>query len=409
MNYKLIAILLVVAVYLYRLLLSILTLRSEKNPIPENVKDVYDKETYEKWRAYHAEKNRFEILSSAVSFVVSLLFLIFNVYAAWARLFPDDMYSQTFSVILLVSLTAILDIPFEWHDTMVIEQKYGFNRSTAKTFWADQIKSFIITLAIMCGIAALLLRLHQSFGDWLIPAFAVIMTLIMLLISFLYPFFSKIFNKFTPLEDGELKDKLTALLTKNGYTVRAINVMDASRRSTKSNAYFTGFGKMKTIVLYDTLIASQSPDEICAVFAHELGHGLHKDTLKDQIMTFVQMAILAVFAWFTLRTVDIFTQFGFESLNYGFALVLIISVEFPFVSPLFGLLSNYISRKAEYAADEQAFKEGYGDQLITALKVLSKENYSNLSPSPTVVKPEYSHPTLSQRITALDKLKGRSR
>ena len=122
-------------------------------------------------------------------------------------------------------------------------------------------------------------------------------------------------------------------------------------------------------------------------------------------MTFVQMAILAIFAWFTLRQVDIFTQFGFEGLNYGFALMLIISVEFPFVSPLFGLLANYISRKAEYAADEQAFKEGYGDQLITALKVLSKENYSNLSPSPTVVKLEYSHPTLSQRITAIDKLK----
>jgi STE24 endopeptidase len=405
MNYKPIIIIVLVVTELYSLLISLLTLRSEKNPIPENVADVYDRETYAKWRSYHAEKTAFGVISSTASFIVSLLLLLFNVYAAWARLFPDDIYSQTFSVILLASLTSIVDIPFAWHDTMGIEQKYGFNRSTAKTFWADQIKSFLITLFIMCGIAALLLRLHQSFGDWLIPAFAVIMTLIMLLISFLYPFFSKIFNKFTPLEDGELRDKLTALLEKNNYKVRAINVMDASRRTTKSNAYFTGFGKMKTIVLYDNLISSQSPDEICAVFAHELGHGLHKDTLKSRILTFLQMALIAVFAWFTLRTIGIFTDFGFDGLNYGFALLLIMSIELPFVSPLIGLLANYVSRKAEYAADAHAFKEGYADQLITALKVLSKENYSNLAPSPLVVKLEYSHPTLSQRIDAIEKLK----
>jgi STE24 endopeptidase len=409
MNYKPLIILMFVLVEMYHLLLSILNLRSEKNPIPANVADVYDKETYGKWRAYHTEKTAFGVISSTVSFLVSLLLLLFNVYAAWAKLFPEDMYSQAFSVVLLASLTSIVDIPFAWYDTMGIEQRYGFNRSTAKTFWADQIKSFIIMLAIMCGIAALLLRLHQSFGDWLIPAFAVIMTLIMLLITFLFPFLSRIFNKFTPLEEGELRDKLTGLLTKNGYSVRAINVMDASRRSTKSNAYFTGFGKMKTIVLYDTLVASQSPDEICAVFAHELGHGLHKDTLKSHILTFIQMMVIAVFAWFTLRTVGIFTGFGFEGLNYGFALILIISIEFPFISPLFGLLSNFVSRKAEYAADAHAFKEGYGDQLVTALKVLSKENYANLAPSPLVVKLEYSHPTLSQRIDAIDKLKAANR
>ena len=405
MTYKAIMIFIFLLVEMYHLFLSILNLRSEKNPIPANVADVYDKETYEKWRAYHAEKTAFGVISSTASFIVSLLLLLFNAYAAFAKLFPDELFWQTFAVILLASLTSLLDIPFSWHDTMVIEQKYGFNKSTAKTFWADQIKTFLITLLIMTGIGSLLFGLHKTFGDWLIPAFAIIMTLFMLLVSFLFPFFSKIFNKFTPLEEGELKDKLTALLTKNGYTVRAINVMDASRRSTKSNAYFTGFGKMKTIVLYDTLIASQSPDEICAVFAHELGHGLHKDTLKHQILTFVQMALIAVFAWFTLRTEGIFTDFGFEGTNYGFALLLIMSIEFPFISPLFGLLSNYVSRKAEYAADAHAFKEGYADQLVTALKVLSKENYSNLAPSPLVVKLEYSHPTLSQRITAIEKMK----
>jgi STE24 endopeptidase len=228
------------------------------------------------------------------------------------------------------------------------------------------------------------------------------MTAFALIISFLYPVLSKIFNKFKPLEDGELKDKITALLTQNGYQVRAIKVMDASRRTTKSNAYFSGFGKMKTIVLYDTLVESMTPDEICAVFAHEMGHGLHKDTLKNQVFSFVQMALLGVLAWLTLRTPECFTAFGFSSVNYGFAMILIMSVEFALVSPLFGLLIDYYSRKAEYRADAQAAQEGYGPELISALKKLARQNYADLAPSPLLVKLEYSHPTLSQRITAIE-------
>ncbi len=401
MNYKWIAVILMIVIYLYRMMISVLSLLSEKNPIPENVSDVYDKETYLKWREYHAETNRFGMISFSVSMFVSVLLLVFNVYAVFANLFPDGMFWQTFSVILVSSLASLIDIPFSWYDTMVIEEKYGFNKTTAKTFWADQVKTFIISLFIITGIGCLLFALHRLFGDWLIPAFAVIMTALVLLIAFLYPFLSRIFNKFTPLEDGELRDKLTALLEKNGYKVREINVMDASRRTTKSNAYFSGFGKMKTIVLYDTLIETLTPDEICAVFAHELGHGLHGDTLKNHILTFFQMAMLAVFAWFTLHTVEIFTDFGFAGINYGFALLMIIGLEFPLVSPLAALITNYFSRRAEYAADAHAVKEGYGEQLITSLKSLAKENYANLSPSPIIVKLEYSHPTLSQRIDAI--------
>ena len=177
--------------------------------------------------------------------------------------------------------------------------------------------------------------------------------------------------------------------------------MDASRRTTKSNAYFTGFGKMKTIVLYDNLVKSMTTDEICAVFAHEMGHGLHKDTLKNQILTFVQMAILSVLAWLTLRSEELFTQFGFSTVNYGFAIILIVSAEFALISPLFGLLVNLHSRRAEYRADRQAVKEGYADALVSALKKLARENFSDLAPSPIIVKLEYSHPTLSQRIAAI--------
>ena len=285
---------------------------------------------------------------------------------------------------------------------MHIEEKYGFNRTQAKTFAGDKVKEFLLQFGLMIGLASMVMGLHKSFGDWLILAFAAFATLFLLFITFLFPFFSRIFNKFTPLEDGELKEGITALLEKNGYKVRAIQVMDASRRSTKSNAYFTGFGKMKTIVLYDTLVAAMTTDEILAVFAHEMGHGLHRDTLKNHILTFLQMLVLGLLAWATLRHPEIFRPFGFEGVNYGFAVLLMMSVEFALIAPLFGLVMSWFSRRAEYRADQQAVKEGYGPALVSALKKLAKENFSDLSPSPVLVALEYSHPTLSQRIDAIE-------
>ncbi len=406
MNFKVLALVVFIAVYLYEMLLGLTHMRSAKNPIPANVADVYDPETYRNWRAYHGEKSRFGLVSSTVTFAVSLILLACDLYAAWAKLFPDTLFMQMFAVVLLSGLESIIGMPFEWHNTMVIEQKYGFNKATSKTFWADQIKGFLIELVLMTGIGALLMWTHQALGDWLILAFAGIMTLLAMGISFLYPVLSRVFNKFTPLEDGELKDKLTALLEKNGYKVRDIKVMDASRRTTKSNAYFSGFGKMKTIVLYDTLVENMTAEEICAVFAHELGHGLHKDTLRNQALSFIQMLALGALAFLTLRTPEIYTAFGFEGVNYGFALILIMSVEFALISPLFGLLVNYFSRKAEYRADAHAVKEGYGEELIRALKKLARQNYADLAPSPLVVKLEYSHPTLSQRIDAIQRNRG---
>ena len=375
MNYKIVAVAILCAVYLYGLALDILRARSARNPIPKNVADVYDRDTYLKWKAYHGEKVRFGMLSAAAGFVIDLVLILTNAYAAFARLFPRNDWCQLFAVMLLSALATLPLIPFAWYDTMHIEEKYGFNRTQAKTFAGDKVKEFLLQFGLMIGLASMVMGLHKSFGDWLILAFAAFATLFLLFITFLFPFFSRIFNKFTPLEDGELKEGITALLEKNGYKVRAIQVMDASRRSTKSNAYFTGFGKMKTIVLYDTLVAAMTTDEILAVFAHE---------------------------WATLRHPEIFRPFGFEGVNYGFAVLLMMSVEFALIAPLFGLVMSWFSRRAEYRADQQAVKEGYGPALVSALKKLAKENFSDLSPSPVLVALEYSHPTLSQRIDAIE-------
>ena len=223
-----------------------------------------------------------------------------------------------------------------------------------------------------------------------------------MLISFLYPILSRVGNKFTPLEEGELKDKLMELLTKHGYQVKAIEVMDASRRTTKLNAYFTGFGKLKTIVLYDNLVNAMSTEEICSVFAHELGHGLYKDVLKQQIMNFGNLLITAVVVWLTVCDPALHTAFGFEGINYGFAYILT-GIGLGLIQPLTGMLTNAYSRFAEYRADRQAVREGYGCAMVTALKKLAKENFAHLAPSKLLVVLEYSHPPLSQRIAALEK------
>ena len=406
MNIKIIILTVLTIIYLYEMTIHVIGMRSVNNPVPDNVADVYDPDTYRKWKQYHGEKTRLALTTTTVSWIISMLLMAFNVYAAFAGLFPKTLFMQMLTVMILSALTDLLLIPFSWYDTMHIEEKYGFNRSSSKTFWADQLKSFLISLILMAAVGGLLIWIHQALGDWMIAVFAGVMMLIVLLIVFLFPVFSRIFNKFTPLEDGELKDRLTGLLEKHGYHVRGIQVMDASRRTTKSNAYFTGFGKMKTIVLYDTLLNRMTPDEICAVFAHELGHGLHRDTLRNQCMTFLQMLIIGVLAWLTLRSAEIYPPFGFDGVNYGFAVILIMSVEFALIAPLFSLLVNRFSRKAEYRADGQAVKEGYGEALIEGLKKLSKDNLADLSPSPLLVRLTYSHPTLSQRITAIEKLGG---
>ena len=403
MSYKTMAMIIMTVVFLYKLLIGVVQWRSANNPIPANVSDVYDNETYLKWRAYHAEKCRLSLGQEVASYALDMVLILFNAFAAFAGLFPRTLFMQTFGVLLLSSIASLVLLPFSYYDTMVIEEKYGFNRSSKKTFCVDQVKSFLIGLVITLVIAALLMWIHLTLGRWFIPVFAIVMTLLVLAIAFLYPVLSKVFNKFTPLEEGELKDKLTGLMEKHGYHVRAIQVMDASKRSTKSNAYFSGFGKMKTIVLYDTLIAAMTPDEICAVFAHEMGHGLHKDTLKNQLLSFAQMLMLGVLAWLTLQSAELFLPFGFDAVNYGFALMLITGVEFALIVPLFGLLVNTVSRRAEYRADAQAVQEGYGEALVSALKKLAKENFSDLSPDPLLVKLEYSHPPLSQRIAAIEK------
>ena len=403
MNMKLVAVLLMLLDIAWNLFLEALDRRSLKNPLPESVKDVFDEAEYKKWRAYKAEGKRLTAVSSTVDIIVSLALIILDGYAAFARLFPQGWFPQLMSVVLLSTiLSTVIGLPFSIYDTFVIEEKYGFNRTTKKTFVLDEIKGLILGLLLEGGLISLFAWLHLRAGSWFIPALAGAFVALTLVLSLLSPALTRIFNKFRPLEDGELKERLTGLLTGHGYRVRAVEVMDASRRSTRLNAYFTGLGPTKTIVLYDTLVEAMSEDQICAVFAHEMGHGIHHDIITTRIFSVINSLMIACIGALVLSNPAIYADFGFDGINYGMAFILL-GLFLNILSPLLDWISSQFSRRAEYRADATAVEEGYGPDLISALKLLAKKNLSNLAPDPLLVKLTYSHPTLAQRIEAIEK------
>ena len=403
MNYKAIVLVVFTIVSMYQMALHFIQYRSAGNPTPENVKDVYDAQTYQRWKKYSGEKCRLQILGTLISWIVVSILLLTNAYAAFAALFGGGAVLQLLAVILLeTGVDTVLGVGIGYYETMVIEEKYGFNRSSMKTFVTDQLRNLLLNLCLNFCLVWVLYFLHTRLQDWLILLFAGVVFVVSLAISFLYPIFSRIGNKFVPLEEGDLKNSLMGLLEKHGYRVKAIEVMDASRRTTKLNAYFTGFGKLKTIVLYDNLVNAMTQEEICAVFAHELGHGLYKDVLKRQIMNFGNLLLMAVVVWLAVRIPGLHEAFGFEQLNYGFAYILL-GIGLGLLQPLTGMVMNAYSRFAEYRADRQAVKEGFGEPMVTALKKLAKENFAHLAPSRVNVLLEYSHPPLSQRIGRIEK------
>ena len=403
MNYQILFIAFAILGGAYSTVLNIVRYRSSNNPTPESVSDVYDSETYAKWKKYSAEHCIVDIISSSLSCIITVTLLATNAYSAFASLFPDNIFMQLLATVLLeIAVGTVMECIFSYISTMKIEQKYGFNRSSFKTFIFDRIRSIVLGLILSIALACLIWLGHWLTGNFMIIALAAVLLVFTLLVSLLFPFLSRIGNKFTPLGEGELKEKLKALLTKHGYNVRAIEVMDASRRTTKSNAYITGFGKSKTIVLYDNLLTSMTPDEICAIFAHELGHGLHKHVLKMQFLNFGYLLILATAIWLTVITPEIYTDFGFESVNYGFSYILT-GIAISTLQPAINLIINAFSRSNEYAADRQAVKEGYGEAMISAFKKLAKDNFAHLAPSKINVVLEYSHPPISDRVDAVNR------
>jgi len=396
--FKVLVIVLFTLYFLFQMFLNILKYKNRNSEVPSELADLYDQETYIKWKNYSAEKIKLQIIEECINYVLTIVILVTNILAFASKNIEND-YSSSI-VVLLISLASaqVLSSIFDYINTMKIEEKYGFNKTTKKTFIIDQIKNFIIMSAILIGITCLFISLHKALGNYILIVFTAVLFVIILGFVFLYPILSKINNKFVSLEEGSLRDSLIKMLESHNFKVKDIKVMDASRRTTKSNAYFAGFGKTKTIVLYDNILNVMTEREILAIFAHEMGHGIHKDTIKNQALTIVQLAIIVFLAWVLTKVPTLYTDFGFNNMNYGFLMIVLSNALLPFANVLMNMVSSLFSRKAEYKADEQACIEGYGQDLISALKNLYREDLGELNPHPLIVILSYTHPTLLQRI-----------
>jgi STE24 endopeptidase len=377
------------------------------DPIPSELKDVYDEEDYLKSQKYKLENYRFGILTSSVSLVATLAFFFLDGFS-WvdtiARSYSDNTIVIAllfFGIIMLAS--DFLGTPFNYYHTFVIEEKYGFNKTTRKTFFLDKIKGWLMTAIIGGGLLSVIIWFYNSTGEsfWL-WAWGIITVFIFFMNLFYTKLIVPIFNKQTPLDVGSLRSKIETYTSKVGFKLDKVFVIDGSKRSTKANAYFSGFGKEKRITLYDTLINDLDEEEIVAVLAHEVGH------YKRKHIIFNLLASIAT-TGFTLWVLSLLIGNSVlsEALNVSepsFHIGLIaFGVLYSPISEITGLLMNFISRKFEYQADDYARSTYDANSLISALKKLSKNNLSNLTPHPYFVFAHYSHPTLLQRYRNLQK------
>lgn len=390
---------------LYDVFLTFLDDTYLKKELPDNVKDVYDADEYSKFISYRDESKRLNLISNILPIIINLLLFIFNIHS-WMFSLLSGMheYLQYLVVICIFAVVnMILHTPFDYYDTFVIEEKYDLNTTTKTTFFMDMIKDIVINIVMSSIVLVLVACIFTSFGNMGIVWSTCVMMIFNVLLSIFAIPMMRLFNKFTPLGDGDLRSNLTELCNKYGFPVKDILVMDASRRTNTSNAFCTGLGKRKTISLDDNLINSFSTEEITAVFAHELAHAKYYHAMKSLPFTLLQTILLFVSFALVLNISGFYDAFGFTRVNYYFAWSILDYVIWP-VSTLAAMGENYLSKKHEYQADAFAAINGYGAYLISALKRLDKEALSNINPHPFVVDLEYSHPTLSQRISAIEEM-----
>ena len=377
------------------------------DPIPEVLNDVYDAEEYKKSQAYKTVNYKFGLITSLFSFVLTLGFLLldgFEYVDNFARRYSDNpiLIALIFFGIIMIA-SDIITTPFGYYKTFVIEEKFGFNKTTKKTFILDKLKGLLMTVLLGGGIIALIVWFYQVTGNqfWLyawgiVTAFTVFMNM----------FYSKLivplFNKQTPLEEGELRTKISAYAASVGFNLEKIFIIDGSKRSTKANAYFSGFGSEKRVTLYDTLVNDLDDEEIVAVLAHEVGHYKKKHIIFNLVtsilLTGLTLFILSIFISNPLLS----NAIGVETPSFHVGLIAFGLLYSP-ISEVTGLIMNYVSRVFEYQADDYAKATYKAEPLITSLKKLSKNSLSNLTPHKAYVFMHYSHPTLLERVNNLKK------
>lgn len=396
----------VVLDFLWSQYLSYCNRKRMSTVIPYELVGIYNQTDYTKQQEYQKINSRFSLYSNIFSTVLILVVLVLGGFG-WLDMFLRHYITDSpilltlvfFGIIYIVN--TILSIPFDYYSTFVIEERFGFNKSTRTTFWLDQIKGLFLSVLLGGAILALITWFFTTMGMYAwVYAWGVVIAFSLFMLLFYSNLIVPLFNKQKPLEAGELRDAIEAFAQKAGFEIKNIYVMDASKRSTKANAYFTGLGSKKRIVLYDTLINDLSTDEIVAVLAHEIGHYKYKHTLSSMLFSIFTTGLMLFLLSFFIHSQYMAYALGttYSSFHIG---VIAFSLLFSPLSLLLNIFSNKMSRKNEYQADAYAASFGLAESLINGLKKLSIKSLSNLNPDPLYVYFYYSHPTLLQRIDAL--------
>lgn len=396
---------LVVADFIFERFLEYLNSTRWSDRLPEEVKGIYDEEKYRKQQAYEKVNFRFSMISSSFSFILLLLMFLFSGFA-WVNSVALSVSANSiltalvfFGILMFVS--DILTTPFSVYDTFVIEEKFGFNKTTPKTFVLDKLKGWLLGAIIGGGLLALIIYIYQlTTSNFWIYAWMVISTFSIFMVLFYSNLIVPLFNKQTPLPEGELKSAIENFSSKVGFKLDNIYVIDGSKRSTRANAYFTGLGAKKRIVLYDTLINDLTTNELVAVLAHEIGHYKKHHVIWSLLLGILQTGIvLYIFSLFVGNPI-LSAALGVAEPSFHIGLIAF-GVLYSPISMVTGLAMNIFSRKNEYQADAFAAKHFDTNEMASALKKLSVTNLSNLRPHPVYVFFHYSHPTLLQRLEAL--------
>lgn len=391
--------------YLFDQILDYINLKAQRKDIPAEVEGFYNKEKYQKSLDYQKDRTSFSFITAGFSFLLSIAMLGMGGFGWLDGLLRPFFSSEIllalvfFGTIMIIS--DILTIPFQWYSTFVIEEKFGFNKTTVKTFIADKLKGYLLGALIGGALLSILIYLVNSIGPNFWIWFGLLAAAFTLLVNMFYTsLILPLFNKLTPLAEGELKTTIEGFAKKVNFPLDNVFVMDGSKRSAKANAFFSGIGKKKKIVLYDTLINNHSTEELVAVLAHEVGHFKKKHIIWSYLISIIQIFFVLFILSKMVFNDNLSIALGGSQQAIHLNLIAF-GILFSPISGITGLLMSMLSRKNEFEADAYAKETFDGKALSNALKKLSVDSLSNLYPHPTYVFFYYSHPPLLQRLAAL--------
>ena len=393
--------------FIFSSILEYINSKNWKDSVPDSLKDFYKESDYKKAKSYKLDRDRVSLISSLISTTLTIIFIFSGVYGKvsdYSLYYFDNPFLQSagfFLFFLLIS--TIIGLPISYYSVFIIEEKYGFNKSTLSTFIKDKIKGLIISLLIGGFILYISIQLYNFFeANFWLWLWVFLSAIIIFTNMFYTTLIVPIFNKLSPLEEGSLKNKIEKYSKKIGYSLDKIFVIDGSKRSSKANAFFSGLGPKKTIALFDTLIDKHEEDELVAVLAHEVGHYKKNHIKQGLLLSILQVGIICYILQLCLNEPNLSLALG--GLESSFHLSLIaFSFLFSPLSIIIGIGMNIFSRKNEYEADKYAKETYNGESLKNALKKLSSDSLTNLYPHPLYVFVHYSHPPLLKRLEALDR------